>query len=58
MKVWGIYSNKLEQYVHTGRLNKKSLAITQLKEIEQTAKLRGKDISDYEIRVYNLEIRG
>ena len=57
MKVWGIYSNKLEQYVHTGRMTKKKQAIAQLNTMKVSAEIRGHDISDYEIKAYELPLR-
>ncbi len=56
MKIWGIYSNKLEQYVHTGRMQKKSQAIAQLNTIKVSAEIRGKDVSDYIIQSYDHQI--
>jgi hypothetical protein len=56
MKVWGVYSNKLEQFVGYGRLPTKKLALHQLDTYKKTALTLGKDISDYEVRPYELRI--
>jgi hypothetical protein len=57
MKIWGIYSNSLEQYVHTGRMTKKKQVIAQLNTIKVSAQIRGKDVSDYEVKPYELPLR-
>jgi hypothetical protein len=57
MKIWGIYSNRLEQYVHTGRMTKKEQATAQLNTIKVSAQIRGKDVSDYEVKSYELPLR-